>query len=392
MTLRSPVLHLLAAVCATVASADLPGTLEIAITSPRAGEPVFGQVEVLVAVSSLEPIAKVELFVDGRYEGVRTSSPYRCLVDVGQANEAHRFEAVAEDVSGLRAQAVLQTPPISIDEEVAVELQQVFVTATRDGGPVEDLERHEFALTDDGSPEPLVTFERGSVPLTVLLAIDASRSMAGERLEMALQSARSFFGEMRPLDQARIVLFADHLLRASPFTGFPEVLGAGLGAVRARGGTALNDHVFMALKLLDAQQGRRVLILLSDGLDTTSMLSMEDVFWSAQRSQAMLYWLRLKPPGRHRDYTSAWRDSDGYRSELATLERMVRQSGGDVLELADTHEAQAALSGILRELRSQYVLGYYPSDRGYDGSWRSIHVRLSRRGVKLRYLGGYLDR
>jgi Ca-activated chloride channel family protein len=144
--------------------------------------------------------------------------------------------------------------------------------------------------------------------------------------------------------------------------------------------------------LLDTQQGRRVLILLSDGLDTTSMLSMEDVLWSARRSQAMIYWLRLKPPGRQRAYTSAWRDSEGYRSEVATLERMVRQSGGDVLELADTHEAQAALSAILRELRSQYVLGYYPSDRRYDGSWRSIRVRLSRRGVKLRYLDGYLDR
>ena len=71
MTPRFAVLHLLLAVCATVAAANLPGTLEIAITSPPADEPVFGQVEVIVAASSLEPVAKVELFVDGRYEGVR---------------------------------------------------------------------------------------------------------------------------------------------------------------------------------------------------------------------------------------------------------------------------------------------------------------------------------
>lgn len=384
----------LLAVLATIAFPLLAwpsGTIEVAVVAPPSAEPVFGEVAVVVSVNSLEPVRKIELFVDGRFAGAREAPPYEWTVDVGEENRRHRFEAIAENMVGERAQSLVETPALGVDDAIDVELQQIYVTARRGESLVTDLQRHEISVLDDGEPQRLITFEGGDVPLTVMLAVDASHSMRGERLEVALAAARSFVRRMHPLDRASLLLFAERILYTSPFTGFREVLGTGLDRVEAQGGTALGEHLYIALKQLDAQQGRRVLILLTDGFDTTSALGMRDVLWSAQRSQAMVYWLRLRDPARDLAFSSAWHDSADYRDELQALERIVRDSGGSIVPLADTHEAEAAFTSILEELRSQYVIGYYPTAQSGDGRWRQVRVHAARRGVRLRYRDGYLD-
>jgi Ca-activated chloride channel family protein len=366
--------------------------LEVWIASPPAGTPALGKVEVVAGVESSQPLRVVELLVDGRFRGRRLEPPYVWLVDLGERNLEHRFEVLATDVSGERASAVLVTPQVRIDDTVEVELQQLYVTVSRDGQAVHDLRRQDFTVVDSGQRQELVTFERGDVPLTAVLLLDASDSMRGERLRTALASTRAFIDGMQPLDQAMLLLFADRVIHATPFTGFRQVLAAGLEEVVGAGGTALNDHLYISLKLLEVRQGRRVVILLSDGIDSASVLAMRQALWAARRSQALVYWLRLGGSDDERlSFSSAWRDADAYRREFADLEEVVGQSGGQILPLEGLQQAAAAFSDILDELRGQYVLGYYPRQRSDDGRWRPVRVLVSRPGFKVRARKGYVD-
>ena len=370
-----------------------PATLnavEVRITRPEFGVPVFGQVEVIAEIGSEDGIIDVEIFLDGISAGRLENPPYRWTLDVGDENVGHRFEVVARDATGEEARDVVITPAIQVDQEIEVELQQLYVTVTRGGDAAPDLDRGDFTVIDDGIRQQLVTFERGDVPLAALLLIDSSDSMRGERLRLALAGARSFVDGVARLDQAMLILFADSVVHSTPFSGSPQVLASGLDGVEAGGGTALCDHLYAAIKLLEDRQGRRVVILLSDGVDTTSVLEMPDLLWATQRSQALVYWLRLPLGERPDAISSAWRDGASHRRELERLEALVRRSGGRTVPLRNLGEATAAFTEILEELRGQYVLGYYPEPRRNDGRWRNVRVRAGP-GVKIRAREGYID-
>jgi Ca-activated chloride channel family protein len=315
--------------------------------------------------------------------------PYRWIVDLGDQNSGHLFRVIAIDVDGYSAESLLSTPDVRIDERVDLELQQLFVTVTRQGETVDALTRSDFAVADRAEPQTLVTFERGDVPLTAVVLVDTSESMRGGELEIAVESTRGFIDGMEPLDQAMLLLFSDQIVRVTSMTSYQDVLSSALTNVTARSGTALNDHLYVAFKLLERRQGRRVIIVLSDGLDSASVLSMRQVLSTADRSQSLVYWLRLPTPGVA--HSSAWKDSEGFRKERLAFEKIVRQRGGQIIELSGVENAAAAFAKVLEELRGQYVLGYYPTSRSDDATWHPVRVRVKGPGLKVRTQTGYID-
>jgi VWFA-related protein len=335
-------------------------SIRVFLDQPDRTRPAFGSVEMLATVGSDEPIARVVLYVDGIVAAELTEPPYAATVEVGAENRRHRFEAVAYAASGATARAFFTTPAIRVDEEVTISLQQLYVTVTRDERRVTDLTREQFTVTDQRRRQELITFARGDIPFTAAVLLDSSTSMAGGKLRAALAGAKAFFERMSPLDESRLVVFSDRILHSTPFTSYPEVLAAGLGRVRAAGGTALADHLYLALKQLRQRQGRRVVILLSDGVDSHSVVSMADALAQARRSQALIYWLRL-PYGSGREsasglprLASAWRDSSDYDREFALLSQTVLESGGRITTLGDMSErgdpagaARAVCAGLL---------------------------------------------
>ena len=200
---------------------------------------------------------------------------------------------------------------------------------------------------------------------------------------------------MSPLDEAKLLLFSDRLLLETPFTRLPAILTLGLSGVEARGGTALNDSLYVALKRLEPRPGRKVVVLLSDGVDVDSVLGMDDVRAALGGApSALLYWLRLRREeegvrGEIR-ISTAWRDPEGHRHEREQLRKAVLASGGRIATIDRVDQVKGALSGILRELRGQYVLGYYPrgSSAGQAGSAPKIEVRLRPHGLDLRVSRG----
>lgn len=370
--------------------------IDVAILEPSPFDPASGEVTVRLEVDADEPIARIRLFVDGELAAELTEGPWETTIDVGQENREHVFRAVAQGVSGSTGEMVLQTPAIEVDDVLDLPLQQLYVTVTRGDDRVTGLSRDAFTVVDDGQRQELVTFEGGDAPLTAVLLVDSSESMRGERLQAALRGTRAFTAGMRELDEAKAILFADRLLAATPFTDRPEQIHASLGGVEAAGGTALTDHLYAALKILDGRQGRRVVVILSDGFDVYSALSMQDALWKIRRSQAIVYWIQLRDRivGDSRElgrYDSAWRDASTNRGEYETLQTIVEESGGRIETIERIDEVENAFRSILAELREQYVLGYYPTDLDKDGSWRAVKVEVEGFGRKVRVREGYVD-
>lgn len=382
---------------AAIAGVCLASGERVTITSPAPGESVAGVVLVQVAVTADEPVVRVELRVDGRAAGRDLEPPWEVSVDVGADNLEHRFEAVAVGAGGEIGRASLVTPRIRVDEEVSVQLQQLYVTVSRGERRVLGLDRDDFTVLDDGGAQALITFERGNVPFTAVILLDASSSMAGEKMRAALAGARLFVTTMRPLDEARVVAFSDRLLGATPFLFGGGADAAPVPDVRADGGTALNDQLYAALHALEQRQGRRVVIMLSDGLDSHSVLAIDDVLPLASRSRALLYWVRLvaggplSPDFAPRNQHTAWRDGAAHERQIERLERAVTSSGGRVAMIRSADEIAPRFEEILAELREQYVLGYYPSVSRDDGAWHAVRVKTPFAGVELRAASGYFD-
>ncbi|MDX1630746.1 MAG: VWA domain-containing protein [Thermoanaerobaculia bacterium] len=375
----------------TVTGAAMAG-VTVELESPRPDEPAYGLTEIRAEVASDDPLDVVQFFVDGELVGLAEKPPFSIRHDFGQANVEHHVRVVAKDILGGRDEASVATGFYAVDEEAAVALFQLFVNVTdRSGRGVEDLGPSDFKVADDeGNRQEIVGFDAGNLPLSAVLLVDASESMKGEALDAALAGVQSFLGGCEPEDEVLVGLFSDRLHRLVTVTDQDRGVVNTLSEVVADGGTAVNDHLYYALNRLDLRLGRRVVILLSDGSDVTSLLDMEQVLWRARRSQAITYWLRLDDP-KSGAFASSWRSFEETERQLSLLEQMVQDSGGRILRVGSIDRIDDAFARVIRELKAAYVLGFQPSVRYHDGRWRPVTVKVDVPGVRVRARAGFVD-
>ncbi len=367
----------------------------VAFASPMPGEPLFGEVEVAVAVRpAATRLERVEVYVDGVRAGVLTKAPWRLVVDVGDANVAHRLQLVATAAGGATATAELTSGTIAVQEQIDVELRPLFVRVERDGALLPALGREDFTVFDDGARQQIVTFERGDVPFTAVLLLDASSSMQGGLLTLATDGVLAFARSMQRLDEAKLLLFADRVLVETPFTNAPSFLTLSLPTVNAAGGTAIHDALSLALSRLQPRSGRKVALVLSDGIDVESVLSMRTVLEQARKSGVILYWLRLgddQGAGRGYRVHTPWRGIEAHELEQRLLRQAIEESGGRVLQVGRVEGIGGALAAVLQELREQYVIGYYPSRLRGRGEWHEVRVEVAVAGARVRAHRGYSE-
>ena len=269
--------------------------------------------------------------------------------------------------------------PAALDGQFTsgVNLVEVYASVTdARGEPMIGLDRADFEIREDGVPQTLTAFTAGDVPLSAALAVDASFSMAGTRLELAQSAARVFLGELRPADEAMVIVIGSEVQAVAPLS---RERGAQLDAVsriEAFGSTALHDAIIRAIDAVQPAKGRRALVLLSDGDDKYSTASAGMALDRARQSDVMIYPIAL---GRRRPALFA---------ELATL------TGGRSSHARDARGLPEMLRSVARDLRHQYLLGYTPSRPIEKGSreWRSISVTVKRPGARVRSRDGYLAR
>jgi len=368
-----------------------PDGIEIALLSPVGDAPLFGEQPVKLGVYPPNaPIERVEVFLDDVFIAADEEFPYEISVDFGEKNIGHDVLVVIRGEGGWTVERRVSTPSIRSNDEVKIKLQQLYVTVERDGEPEKGLDREAFQVLDKGATQQLVTFERGDVPFTAILLVDASISMRGVALEKAVRGAKEFAANMNPLDEAMLMLFSDRTIYETPFTSFSSVLSLGLGGAEAAGFTALNDYLYLSLKRLEDRQGRRVIILLSDGFDVNSVLGIEQVREIARVNPTVIHWVYLRDPGNDLSgKRSFWRSHKEQIREAEILRETVLESGGKITPIERIDQVSEAFQEILSELRDQYVLGYYPPAGSRVGDWRDIRVDVNAPGVETRTRSGY---
>jgi Ca-activated chloride channel family protein len=258
----------------------------------------------------------------------------------------------------------------------SVNAVEVYASVVDDKGePALGLAREDFEVLEDGVPQTVNTFAAGDFPLAVALAVDRSASMKGKRLTVAQAAARAFLQALRAEDRAVVLAIGSEVETIAPLsTDRPSQLAA-VARLDAWGTTPLNDAVAEGIDRIQAAEGRRALVLLSDGDERYSTRTAADVTALARRSDVMVFPVAL---GRSRPALFA---------ELAAL------TGGRSVHASDPRDLADALRGIARELRHQYLLGYTPARPLTErGEWRAIAVKMRQPGLRARARDGYLVR
>ena len=250
------------------------------------------------------------------------------------------------------------------------------------GTPVPALKAEDFEVTEDKKPQRIAVFEsESSTPLAIVLSIDTSESVFNdERLER--EAAKSFVRSIvRPQDQIDLMQFADDVDELVAFTNEPHRIESGLGRLQHGDATALYDAIYLASqRLRDARSApgqRRVLVLITDGENTTHHGAYDAALEQAQRAGAMIYALIIVPVA-----ADAGRNVGGEHA----LIQMARDTGGKFYYVEDKHDLAPALAHVSDDLRTQYTMGYYAPQVGGDmHGLRHISVRMKDPALRARY-------
>jgi Ca-activated chloride channel family protein len=253
---------------------------------------------------------------------------------------------------------------------------------------VTDLDSREFAVFEDGIRQELSLFTHENLPISMVLMIDTSASME-EKIQTAQTAAIRFTKTLRPQDVAEIVSFNDRTTTLQPFTSDPALLETAIRKTEASGPTALHNALYVALKELmkdkrAAELRRRAIVLLSDGEDTASLVSDDQVLELARKSEINIYAISLRQ-NRVQD-----RARQAFSQAEYLVNALTRDTGGRAYFPSSISELDSVYDRIAEELRTLYSVGYVSSNARRDGKWRRIVVRVpDRDGLTVRHKLGY---
>ncbi len=235
---------------------------------------------------------------------------------------------------------------------------------------VTGLEREHFRVFEDGVEQEILTLSSEDVPVSIGLVFDMSGSMS-DKVEKARQAAIQFMRTANPLDQFFLVSFNDRAELTSGFTSSVDDLQNRMLFTASRGRTALLDAVYLGLsQMRGAHNGKRALLIISDGGDNHSRYSENDVKNYLKEADCQLYAIGIFDPIGIRSRTSEELEGPSLLSEMTEM------TGGRVFPVGNLGELPDIAAKIGMELRNQYVLGYKSGNPQHNGTWRKIKVKM----------------
>jgi Ca-activated chloride channel family protein len=287
--------------------------------------------------------------------------------------------------------AVGQAPqprPAQPSFRTAVDVVSLNITVTDSSNHyVTDLTQNDFEVFEDGVKQDLILFNRTNLPIALILLMDTSSSME-ERLPLAQDAAVGFVRKLRPADLGEVISFDSRFETLQKFTNDTTSLETAIRKTVAGGSTSLYNAVYVSLKDLkkiparsDEDVRRQAIVLLTDGEDTSSLITFDDVMELARRSDTAIY-----PIGLMADEPA---QSRGFREATFALRQMASDTGGRSFFPTDAKALGGIYGQIYDELSSQYTIGYTSKNQRRDGAWRRLVVRVNRPTVAARTKQGY---
>jgi Ca-activated chloride channel homolog len=251
---------------------------------------------------------------------------------------------------------------------------------------VTDLDQADFSVFEDGSKQDLTFFTRRQQPIALSLLLDSSASME-DKLPTLQTAASNFVRRLKPNDIAQVIDFDSRVDVKQGFTGNQSDLEAAIQQTSAGGSTSLHNAIYIALKELrkiravsEEEVRRQALVVFSDGEDTSSLVSFEEVLDLAKRSETAIYTIALRGPDTQ---------TKGFHEAEYVMRTLAQETGGRAFFPARIDDLSGVYTQIADELASQYTIGYTSKNPRRDGAWRRVVVQVARQGLVTRAKKGY---
>ena len=282
-----------------------------------------------------------------------------------------------------------------VHEDMNVDLVNVYLSAVDSKGRfITDLRSDELILKENGAAQTISHFSNFTVgesdkigekdvPLTLALVLDNSESMSftiqgTNKMDIVKNAAFRLLDELRSMDRAMLISFNDFPAEQTPLTSNTKRLSTDILFQDVEGGsTALLDSIYFALDKVKEEQGRKIIVVFSDGEDTASKLKLDEVISNLIASDVTVLAFGTMALG-----------SGSVRGRYI-LEKLAEASGGYAFFPTSMRSLNEVMEKLRAGMRSQYSLGYKPLHGKRDGAWRTIEISCKRPGVKLRYRKGY---
>lgn len=249
-----------------------------------------------------------------------------------------------------------------------------------EGRLVPSLEQEDFTILDNGKPQELVFFQNEVTPFTVVLMMDKSGSMTAN-LKFLDQGAEQFLLRMLPADKGQVGAFSDKIQLSGTFTNDRDDLIGALRDLQYGNPTRLYDAIDESMEALKGVEGRRVVLVFTDGDDTSSRLGFGDVLERARNEEIMVYAIGLES-----EYFNGQRLVRSRPDR--NLKRLAEETGGGYFELKRTADLAPTFTRVAQELHSQYTLGFTPTV--LDGKEHKLVVQMKQRGMTARARKTYI--
>ncbi len=346
----------------------------IRITYPANQEVIFGKVKITAEVEAPDPaeIDRVEFLVGDKVIFVDRQAPWECFHDFGEESKSWVIRAVAYHREGISVSDVVITRKMSFGafEKVNRVILWVSVTDKQDRF-VTGLDKDSFRVFEDGRQQQIIDFYPEDRPITLAIVLDTSGSML-DNMDDVHAAARSFVDTLRPEDQALVIDFDDRVFLIQDRTPDKDALTEAVTSTEALGATALYDALHAAYRKLRGIEGRKAIILLSDGDDTSSQFSYKRVLEEAKANETIIYAIGL---------------GTGVAKDV--LREFAENTGGRAFFVKKAAELTGVYQRIAEELRRQYYLTYSTGIDTWDGHWVKIRVENTDSNLAVRARRGF---
>jgi len=318
-----------------------------------------------------------------------------------------RLLLVSALTTALLAQAPNQTKPEQEPAPIKVDVDVVSILASvRDkrGALVPNLEKQDFTVLEDGKPQEIKYFTKETdLPLTIGLLVDVSGSQRN-LIDIEHNAASQFFSQvLRKKDEAFLIQFGEEAELLQDYTNSSKLLNSALGQLRVSSGvgglhpgpvptagpprgTVLYDAIYLAAnEKLRTEVGRKVIVVITDGVDQGSRLTINQAVEAAQKADAVIYSIDYSDPSAYGGFGLVFGGGGGE----GYLRKMSDETGGHVYKVDRKHSLDQIFVELQDEMRSQYAIGYTPANDAKDGSYRKLDIKLANKDFKAQARKGY---